>query len=51
MFSSSIFMNPSGFLGNLNKWILDYMGMVRKLLSMKQGNRTVDLTELEVLKM
>lgn len=48
-FSSSIFMSPSGFLGNLNKWILDDMGMVRKLLSMKQGNITVDITELEML--
>lgn len=42
-------MSPSGFLGNLNKWILDDMGMVRKLLSMEQGNRTVDITELEML--
>lgn len=48
-FSSSIFMSPPGFLGNLNKWILDDMGMVRKLLSMKQGNITVDITELEML--
>lgn len=44
-------MSPSGFLGNLNKWILDDMGMARKLLSMKQGNRTVDITESEMLMM
>lgn len=27
------------------------MGMARKLLSMKQGNRTVDITESEMLMM
>lgn len=39
------YLRPSGFLGNLNQWVLDETDTVKILLSMKQGDITVDITE------
>jgi len=43
-------MRPSGFLGNLNLWILNEMDMVIKLLSTKQGDIIADITEYELVR-